>query len=451
MNIIVAGCGKIGITIIESLVNEGHDVTAVDSDITALNNVKHIYDIITVHGNAADPDTLMKAHTEDADLIVSVTNSDEVNMLCCFFARKLGTPHTIARVRDTDYNDASLGFIRSKLEMSMTINPEYLAAKELFNILKFPSALKIETFSSRRFEMIELKLHDSALSGKKICELREHFKQKFLICAVQRGDRVFIPDGNFILEDGDKIGLTAEPSEITKLLKDLKILKKQARSIIIFGGSRTGYYLARRLIAAGNDVKIIERVLERCQDLCELLPQAEICHGDGASKELLEEEGIKETDAFVALTGLDEENILMAFLAASKGVPKVISKVNREELAMIAERMGLETIVSPKKMIADVLVQYARALQNSVGSKVETLYKLMDSNVEALEFTANTDFKGLEIPLKDLKMKKNILIAGLVRDRMTIIPTGADYILPQDKVIVISAAGKLNDLADIMK
>ena len=452
MNIIVVGCGKIGKTIIDSLTAEGHDVTAVDSSDAALEEVKNVYDIITVCGNGADPDTLKDAQADNAELLVAVTDSDEINMLCCYFAKRIGAAHTIARVRNTDYNEKSIDFMRRELNISMTINPEYLAAKELFNILKLPSATKIESFSSRRFEMIEMKLKPgSPLDGVQLSELRNQYKQHFLVCAVQRDSEVFIPDGNFVLRTGDKIGLTAAPSEITKLFKELKSLQKQAKNIIIFGGSRTSYYLARRLLAAGSSVKIIERSRERCEELCDLLPAASVSLGDGAQREILEEEGLRFADAFVALTGMDEENILISYYAASKGVPKVIVKVNRGELGVIAEKMGLESVVSPRKMIADVLVQYARALQNSMGSTVETLYKLMDSNVEALEFKVGQEFAGANIPLKVLKLRRNILIAGVIRGRDILIPSGDDVIKPGDRVVVISAAGKLNDLSDILK
>ena len=452
MNIIVVGCGKIGKTIIDSLTAEGHDVTAVDSSDAALEEVKNVYDIITVCGNGADPDTLKDAQADNAELLVAVTDSDEINMLCCYFAKRIGAAHTIARVRNTDYNEKSIDFMRRELNISMTINPEYLAAKELFNILKLPSATKIESFSSRRFEMIEMKLKPgSPLDGVQLSELRNQYKQHFLVCAVQRDSEVFIPDGNFVLRTGDKIGLTAAPSEITKLFKELKSLQKQAKNIIIFGGSRTSYYLARRLLAAGSSVKIIERSRERCEELCDLLPAASVSLGDGAQREILEEEGLRFADAFVALTGMDEENILISYYAASKGVPKVIVKVNRGELGVIAEKMGLESVVSPRKMIADVLVQYARALQNSMGSTVETLYKLMDSNVEALEFKVGQEFAGANIPLKVLKLRRNILIAGVIRGRDILIPSGDDVILAGDRVVVISSPQRLNDLSDIIK
>ena len=452
MKIMIVGCGKIGKTIIESLSAEGHDVTAVDASAEALEEVKNVYDVITVCGNGADPDTLKVANAKAAHLVVAATDSDETNMLCCFFARRMGAAHTIARVRNTDYDEKSIDFMRRELNISMTINPERLAAKELFNILKLPSAAKIESFSSRRFEMIELRLKEgSPLEGVRLSDLRNKYAQRFLVCAVQRGEEVFIPDGNFVLKAGDKIGLTAAPAEITKLFRELKILQKQAKRIFIFGGSRTTYYLAKRLLAAGSKVKIIEQHHDRCEELCDLLPAADVSEGDGAQQEILEEEGVRSADAFVALTGIDEENILIAFIAASMGVPKVIVKVNRDELGAIAEKMGLESIISPRKLIADVLVQYARALQNSMGSAVETLYKLMDSNVEALEFKVAADFSGTDVPLKDMKLRKNILIAGIIRGRDIIIPSGADTIRHGDRVVVISAAGKLNDLSDILK
>lgn len=451
MKIIIAGCGKVGMTLVESLTAEGHDITIIDPLKKAIDAAK-IYDILSVQGNAADPGALEEADAENADLIVATTNSDEVNMLCCFFAKSLGCKQTIARVRGTDYDDRDLDFMKNKLGLSMTINPELLAARELFNILKLPSALKIETFSSRRFEMIELRLKQgSLLAGMKLSELRENFKEKFLICAVQRADKVFIPDGNFVLNEGDKIGITAEPAVITKLLKNLKILQKQARKVMIVGGSRTSFYLAKRLAAGGNTVKILEKEPERCHDLEVLLKDVEILHGDAANQEVLEEEGILDMDAFVALTGMDEENILLSYYAESRGVGKVIAKVNRAELVHIAEQMGLESIVSPKKLVSDVIISYVRALKNSVGSKVETLYKLMDSNVEALEFIATRDFRGSDVQLKDIVLKNNILIAGIVRGRETIIPTGSDVILPGDRVVVISADRKLSDLGDILK
>ena len=452
MNIMIVGCGKIGTTILESLVEEGHNVTAVDNDPAVLAEVTNIHDVIGVCGNGADCSTLEEAGVDKAELFVAATGSDEVNMLSCFLAGRMGARHTIARIRKPEYNDRSLGFMKQQLGLSMAINPEQLAAHELYHILKLPSAAKVETFSRRNFEMIELRLKaGSPLLGVPLTELRSRYAAKFLICAVQRGGKVYIPDGQFVLEDGDRIGLIAPPAELLKLLKAMGEVQRQMRSVMILGGSRTAYYLARRLLNSGSEVKIIEIDRELCEELSESLPKAVIIHGDGAQQELLLEESLRSMDAFVALTGMDEENILLSFFASSQKVPKVISKVNRDELSALAERLGLECIVSPRKIIADVLVQYARALQNSLGSNIETLYSLMDDQAEAVEFRVREDPRIVNIPLKELRMKPHILIAGIIRDRKPIIPTGDDCIMAGDNVVVLAAQHRLQYLTDILK
>lgn len=452
MRIIIVGCGKIGTSILASLVEEGHDVVTIDYDEAAISEVSNIYDAMYVCGNGADCEILTEAGVEKAELFVAVTGSDELNMLSCFIAKKMGAKHTIARIRNPEYNDQSLGFMKQQLDLSMSINPELLAAQELFNILKLPAAVSIDTFSNRNFEMVEILLKpDSPLNGMKLSDLRKNYQAKFLVCSVQREDQVYIPDGSFELRSGDRIGLTASPNEIQKLLKMLGILQKQARSVMILGASRTAYYLAKMLTASGNSVKIIEKDPQRCTEFCNVLPNVSMIYGDGAQQELLLEEGIHSTDAFVALTGMDEENILISFFAASQNVPKVISKVNRGELAAMAEKLGLDCIVSPKKIVSNILSRYARALHNSLGSSVETLYRLMDGKAEALEFNVQPDFKYLQIPLKQMKLKPNILIAGIIRGRKTIIPSGDDEILSGDRVIVLATGQQMHDLSDIIK
>lgn len=452
MNIIVVGCGKIGSTILASLVSEGHDVVALENNPAVLEEITNIYDVMGVCGNGADCETLEEAGVDKAEMFVAVTGSDELNMLSCFLAKKMGAKHTIARIRNPEYNDRSLGFMRQQLNLSMAINPELLAAQELFNILKLPSAVKIEYFSGRNFEMVEMRLkQDSRLDGIRLNELRSKYHTQVLICAIQRGDQIYIPDGNFRLQSGDKISLTATPSEIQKLLKSIGVLQKQARNIMILGGSKTAYYLAKMLTATGNNVKIVDKNRDRCRQLCEDLPKAVIINGDGAQQELLLEEGLRSMDAFVALTGMDEENILISIFAASQNVSKVISKVNRSEFAYMAEHLGLDCIVSPKEITSDILVRYARALKNSMGSNVETLYKVLDGRAEALEFKVRAESKIVQKPLKDLHFKPNTLIAGIIRGRKTIIPTGEDMILPDDKVVVLAANQRLHDLSDIIK
>ncbi|MGN1006394.1 MAG: Trk system potassium transporter TrkA [Aristaeellaceae bacterium] len=451
MNIIIVGCGKIGTTILSSLLAEGHDIVAVDSNPDVISEISNIYDSMYVCGSGTDCDTLTEAGVEHTELFVAVTGSDELNMLSCFIAKKMGAKHTIARIRNPEYNYKSLGFLRQQLDLSTSINPDLLAAEELFQVLKLPSAVKVEYFSHRNFELLELRLKEnSPLCGARLSELRKRYEAKFLICVVQRGEEVYIPDGSFQLQAGDRIGLTAAPSEVQKLLKMMGILQKQARDVMILGASRMGYYLARMLLASGTNVKIIDRDHQRCQEISEKLPGAVVICGDGAQQELLLEEGIRSMDAFISLTGMDEENILISFFASSQGVPKVISKVNRDELRFIAEKLGLDTLISSRSVSSNVLSRYARALQNSLGSNVETLYKLMDGKAEALEFRVQADFPMTNVPLKDMRLKSGILVAGIIRNRKTLIPSGVDVILPGDRVIVLSAASGMHDLSDIL-
>lgn len=452
MEIIIVGCGKIGETILADLVQEGHDVLAIDNDQAVLDQINNIYDVMTVCGNGADFYTLKEAGVERAELFIAATASDELNMLSCYIAKKMGAKHTIARIRNPEYNMESLGFLKQQLGLSMAINPDMLAAREMFNILKLPFAVKIETFSSRSFEIIELILREgSALTGVKLMDLRNKYKAKFLICVVRRGEEVYIPDGNFVLQPGDKIGLTAEPSEIQKFMRSVGIDKKQANNVMILGGGRIAFYLAKTLIQSGNGVKIIEIDNDKCRTLSDALPKAVVINGDGAQQELLLEEGLDSVDAFVSLTGMDEENILISIFASTHNVPTVITKVNRNELAGMATKLGLDCVISPKDIMSDVLVQYARALENSKGSNVETLYNIMDGKAEVLEFNVSSDFPYRNIPIKDLRLRRGILIAGIIRDRKPIIPIGNDVIRPEDKVIILTENQRLNELSDIIK
>ena len=452
MKVIIVGCGKIGETILADLTEEGHDLVAIDNDQDVVDEITNIYDVMAVCGNGTDCNTLIEAGIKNTELFIALTSSDEVNMLSCYIARKMGAKHTIARIRNPEYNADSLGFLRQQLDLSLAINPEMLAAREMFNVLKLPSAVKIETFSARNYEIVEVVLKEgSALTGIKLAELRNKFKAKFLICVVRRGDDVYIPDGNFTLLPGDKIGLTAELSEIQKLMRASGIDKKQAKNVMILGGSKIAFYLSKMLTISGNGVKIIERDEEKCSVLSESLPKAVIINGDGAQQELLLEEGLDSVDAFVSLTGMDEENILISIFATTHQVPTVISKVNRNELGEMATKLGLDCIISPKEITSDVIMQYARALENSRGSNVETLYNIMDGKAEVLEFNVREDFKSTGIPLKDLRLKKDILFAGIIRGRKPIIPTGNDVIMQNDKVIILAANQRLNDLNDILK
>lgn len=454
MKIIIVGCGKIGATLVESLESEGHDITVIDREQKVIDDISNIYDIMCVCGNAVDNDTLNEAKVSKAELLIAVTDSDEINMLICFIAKKMGAAYTVARIRNPEFNDKRMGQVKQYLDISLTINPELLAAQEIFNVLKLPAAINIETFSRRNFEMVELILkEDSNLAGLSLIDLRKKYKADFLICVVKRGDEVFIPDGNFIIENGDHICITASFSEIQKLLKMLGLAKKHSKKVMVLGASTTGYYLSKMLLRSGSEVTIIDKDLEKCKQFAETLPDAVVINGDGAQQEILMEEGINSVDAFAALTGIDEENILISFFAQSQNVQRVVAKVNRNELASMAEKLGLNSIVSPKKAVSNVITSYARALQNTLGSNVETMYKLMGGSVEALEFNVQTDFKGQRIPLKNLQLKDDVLIAGIIRKRKAFVPAGDDEIIAGDKIIVIAKAHeqKMNDLSDILR
>ncbi len=452
MKIIVVGCGKIGTALLAGLVAEGHDVVAIDNSPAVITEITNIYDAIGACGSGTDCELLSQAEVETADLFIAVTGSDELNMLSCYIAKSMGAKYTVARIRNPEYNEGSLDFLRRKLGISLAINPERVIARELDNLLKFPSAAKIEVFSGRNLEIVELKLKDnSRLDGMSLMEIRKKYPYNFLVCVVQRDEEVYIPDGTFVLKSKDKIGLTASPAEIQKLLKSLGLLQKEARDIMLVGASNIAYYLTKRLISSGHNVKIVDINEERCKEFSEKLPEAVVIHGDGAQQELLLEEGLDHMDAFVSLTGIDEENILLSYFAQTRKVPKVISKINREEFSIMAEQLGLDTVVSPRKSIVDILVRYARALEYSKDSSMETLYKVANGNAEALEFIIRNDCNLINIPLKDIPLNKNTLIAGIIRGKKSIIPAGDDVILPGDKVIILSTGRRINNISDIVK
>lgn len=451
MNIIIVGAGKVGTTILEALVREQHNVVVVDSSAGIVSQISNLYDVICVCGNGVDWETLTDAGVEKANLLIAVTGSDEFNMLCCIMAKKMGVPYTLARIRNPEYNDKSLGFIKQTLDISFAINPDAVAAKEIFNLLQLPGAESIETFSRRNFELIELVLReDSVLCGMSLMEMKKRFPASYLVGIVRRGDEVIIPDGSFCLQSGDRIGLTATAQELTRLLKLLGTMKDRAKNIMIIGAGRYAFYLTKMLLNAGARVTVVDKDKQACDRFAEALPEAIVVCGDAANEEILMEEGLMHVDAFVTLTGNDEENILLSYLASSKGVKKVITKINRKEFLSMAEKLGLECTVSPRFMISDILTRYARALDNSVGSKIETLYQLMGGGAEAVEFIVAEDFPYCGIPMKDMNLKKNTLLAGILRGRKVIIPAGGDCIEVGDRVVVLTAGKTLSDLGEIV-
>ena len=450
MRIVIVGNGKVGSTLAEQLSNEDHEIVIVDRNQQNVDDSVNSLDVIGVCGNGASYQVLLEADVPKADLLIACTSQDEINLLCCLVARKLGAKNTIARVRNPEYSD-QLVFMRDELGLSMSINPERAAASEIFRILQFPSAIKIESFSNKRVEIAEIKLRDdSPLDGVYLRDLHKTFKGKALICAVQRDGAVAIPDGNFMLKARDKISVIAPAGDMLDFFSSFGTLLPAAKDVMIIGGGRISFYLSRMLIETGARVKIIDSNAERCAELSRALPKATIILGDGTDQDLLDEEGLEDMDAVLVLTGLDEENIILALYAQANCDGKVVTKVNRTSLASIAESTGLESIISPRMLTANIIVRYVRAMQNSFGSNVETLHRLAGGSVEALEFKVSNSFPALDTPLMDIKLKPNILIGCISRGGKTIVPGGRDCISVGDRVIIITTNHNFDDLSEIL-
>ncbi|MBO5925948.1 MAG: Trk system potassium transporter TrkA [Clostridia bacterium] len=453
MNIIIVGCGKIGKCILSRLIKENHNVTVIDKNQTVVNEIADNYDVISICGNCTAYDTLIEAKANKADIFIATTNLDEINLLSSFIAKTMGAKYTVARVRDEDHNSKNFEFVREKLGISMTINPELYTAKHIYNLLQFPSATKVETFTSRCFEIAELTVKEnSPLINVPLAELRKKYPYKFLISAILRDGEAIIPDGSVVLKPKDKIGLLSSFPETHKLLKLMDFDKKPIKNVLIVGAGRITNYLAELLLEGKNSVTVIEKNESRALEFSEAFDgKLTVVKGDGLNNGLLLEHGVNSVDAFLSLTGKDEQNFLTSYYAKSKNAGKVITKINNEAIIGVSENLGLETLVSTQSIIADVIASYVRALQSSEGSKIETLYTLMNGMIEASEFTVTPDFALTNIPLKNLKLKQNTIVAGIIRKGTSIIPGGDDVILPDDKVIIISKGQKVIDLFDCIK
>ncbi|WP_432628714.1 Trk system potassium transporter TrkA [Brotaphodocola sp.] len=451
MKIIVVGCGKVGLTLTEQLNNEGHDITVIDKNADTLKSVTDSIDVMGVEGNGAIYQVQIEAGIKDTDLLIATTDSDELNMLCCLIAKKAGNCHTIARIRNPEYANETR-YIREELNLSMAINPELAAAKEVSRLIKFPSVIKIDTFAKGRVELMKFLIpENSVLHNIQIFEVATKLKCNVLICAVERGHDVIIPDGNFRLMSGDKISFIAAQGDAMHFLQQIGIVSKAIKSVMLVGGGKITYYLSKMLDEAGIRVKIIEQDLNRCHELSELLPRAMIIHGDGSNQQLLLEEGIGQAEAFAALTGFDEENIMLSLYAATVTKAKLVTKINRIAFEDVIQQLNLGSIIYPKMITADTITQYVRAMQNSMGSNVETLYKIVAGKAEALEFRVGKDAPMIGIPLEKLNFKDNLLIACINRNGQIITPRGKDTIEVGDTVIVVTTHSGLNDLKDILR
>ena len=451
MKIIIIGNGKVGYTLARQLAGEAHDLVLVDESIEALKEADTSLDVLCLEGNGASIRTLKEAGVRTADLVIAVTGYDEVNIICCLIAKKLGAKHTVARIRNPEYyNEAPL--LKQEIGLDMVINPEYAAAQEISRILRVPSAFSVETFARGRVDMIGFYVTETdGLAGVPLYQYNKKNPNGVLLCAAIRGSQVFVPNGRFVPQIGDKVYVIGSHRELNKFFRLLRRPTSPVRTLSVLGGSRIATYLGWAAERMGMKMKLVELSRDKCVALTEKLPSALIIHGDGTDHNLLEAEGILEADAFVSLTNRDEENLLMALSAQRAGVKKVIAKMSRPNYIELMRESGVDSIISPKDITANQISAYARSLANSEGSAVEHLYKLLGGAMEAVMFTATAATHFLNTPLKDLRFKEGLLVAAIVRNNQTIIPDGNAEILDGDKVIVMAKSLFLQDLNEILQ
>ena len=451
MKIIIVGFGKVGATLTEQLCAENHDVVVIDLQEKKLETAESNYDVMTVQGNGASFNVQMEAGVEEADLFIAVTASDELNLLCCLIAKKAGKCHTIARVRNSMYNK-EIGFIKEQLGLSMIINPEMATAAEIARLLRFPSAIKIDPFAKGKVELLKFRLKpEFRLDGKSIVEINMKGKHNILVAGVERGEQVFIPNGDFVLQNSDLVSILASPKNASAFFKSIGLKTNQVRNCMIVGGGTIAIFLARMLLEMKMRVVIIEQSKERCELLADLLPDATVVNGDGTSKNLLFEENLENAEAFVALTNMDEENILLGMFAERMSHAKVVTKVNRVAFDDITDELELGSLIHPKYITTDRILQYTRATQNSIGSNVETLYHILDSKAEALEFVIRENSSVVGVELKDLRLKNNLLVGCINRGGKVLIPRGDDCLMVGDTVVVVTSQKCLRDIEDILE
>lgn len=451
MKIIIVGFGKVGATLTEQLYSEGHELVVVDLQEKKLEEAASSYDVLALQGNGASYNTQLEAGVASADLMIAVTGSDELNLLCCLIARKAGHCQTIARVRNSMYN-REIGFIKEQLGISMIINPELATAREISKLLRFPSAIQIDTFAKGRAELLKFKIRpEFDMDGMRVMDIVDKLNCDILVCGIERGEEVAIPNGNFVLHNGDQVSFMATPQNAAQFFKKIGMKTHQVKDALIIGGGKITYYLAYQLLPMGIKVKIIENDKDRCSQLSELLPKANVIYGDGTDETLLLSEGIHNAQSVVCLTNFDEENLLISLFAMKHSQAKVVAKVNRITFNDIINDLDVGSVVYPKYITANYILKYVRATQNAQGSNVETLYKILNKRAEALEFTVrgNCDLTG--VPLSELNLKDNLLLCFINRKGKSIIPRGQDVIQAGDTVVVVTTHTKLRDIRDIIK
>lgn len=450
MNIIIIGCGKVGQKLAHQLnMEDDLNITVIDTRANAVRDTINKFDVMGVVGHGATLDVLLEAGIKDADVVIAVTGSDELNLIACLLAKKTGNCKTIARVRKPEYS-RELSLFKDDLGLALVINPELTAANEMARVLRFPSAIQIDTFAKGRVEILKFRIQeDSMLDNFKLSDMGK-LNCEVLVCGVERGDEAFIPDGNFVLKCGDRVSIVASPHNGSQFFKKIGVKTNRVKDTMIVGGGETAYYLARILSQKGINVKIIEQKTERCEELCRLLPKATIVNADGTENRVLLEEGIENTGAFVALTNIDEENILLSLFAKSKTHGKLITKINRIEFDEVISNLDLDTTIYPKNITADYIVRFVRAMRNSFGSNIETMHLILDGKAEALEFRIGENSPVSDIPLEKLSTKDNTLIACINRMGKIIVPRGQDVILKDDTVIVVTTKTGFEDISDVL-
>ena len=450
MNIIIAGVGKIGRTLAKQLTAEGHNLTLIDAKSQVLESTVEAFDAMGVCGNCASMEVLKSAGIEETDLVIAVTNADEVNLLCCLTAHGLNpNVHTIARIRDPEYAEQIMA-MRDVFPLSMTVNPEKRAAREIERLLKFPGFLRRESFAKGRVEIVELRVEkNSPLNNVSLMDMRNVVKCKVLVCAVLRDGEAVAPSGNFVLREGDRIFVTAATSELALLLKNLGIITHRVRKVLLCGGGKVSFYLAKLLEKGNMDVRLLEKNYERCVELAEDLPGTSVIHGDCSNMNVLEAQGFDQCDALVSLTGLDETNMIVALYGENRGVRQIITKISREENGSIANELALGSVINPRELCSNHIVRYVRAMENQVGAAV-SVHAIADGKAEAVEFLVDDATKNCGIALKEINLKKNVLLAVINRGTKTLIPNGNSYFQKGDSVVVVtSGRGILRNINDI--
>lgn len=452
MKIIIVGCGKVGEKLLEKLSNEKeHDITIVDQRSEIISDVANEYDVMGVIGNGVDIETLNEAGVDSADIVIAVTGSDEINLMICLLAKKKGNCQTIARVRQPEYRK-SIEIIKDDLGLTMIVNPEFAAASEIARALRFPSAIQIDTFAKGRVEILKFKVpEESILNGLKVSEIVSKLECDILVCGVERGDEAFIPSGDFVIKEKDLVSIVAAPTKATPFFKKIGVKTNKVKDTIILGGGAIAYYLARLLIRTGIEVKIIEQKQERCDYLCEALPEATIICGDATDNKLLLEEGIERAESIVTLTNIDEENIMLSLFAKTLTKGKIVTKINRISYDEVIDNMDLDTIIYPKDITAEYILRFVRAKKNTFGNNIETLHYILDEKAEALEFNVSEKSPVCNVPLEKLNLKNNILIACINRNGRIIHPRGYDMIKPNDTVIIVTTHKGFQDIGDILQ